>query len=96
MCSSIIRLFIVLGIAMAVCEAGDVLCRQREPIHSCESRSCRVISDAVTSEHYPCDCFEVEMLFGKMQKWYKIELPNGKHGYVTDDHCHSNGNVLQC
>ncbi|CAF0904030.1 unnamed protein product [Adineta steineri] len=93
---AIIRSSIVLSIALTVCEAREVICLRRVPIYSCESRSCRVISDAVTSEHYPCDCFEVEMLFGKMQKWYKIELPNGKHGYVTDDHCHSNGNVLQC
>ncbi|CAF0775219.1 unnamed protein product [Adineta steineri] len=96
MCSTIIRLFIILGIALAVCEAGHVLCLRRQPIHSCESMSCPVISDAVTLKHYPCECFEVEIVLGKKKKWYQIELPDGQQGYVTDDHCSSNGNVPQC
>ncbi|CAF1281631.1 unnamed protein product [Adineta steineri] len=91
---AIIRLVIILGIALAVCEAGHVLCLQRQPILTCESMSCPVISDAITSKHYPCDCFEIEIVSGKKRKWYKIELPNGNHGYVTDTNC--SGNVPQC
>ncbi|CAF0924833.1 unnamed protein product [Adineta steineri] len=94
MCLAIIRLFIILGIALAVREAADVLCLQKQPIHSCASMSCRVISSAVTSEHYPCDCFETEKVLGKKRKWYKIELPDAKHGYVTDDNC--SGKVPPC
>ncbi|CAF4210309.1 unnamed protein product [Adineta steineri] len=91
-----IRLFIVLSIAIAICEASYVLCHQRQPIHTCESMSCPVISDAVTHKRYPCDCFEIEIVSGKKQKWYRIELPNGHHGYVTNDNCASNGNVPRC
>ncbi|CAF1216483.1 unnamed protein product [Adineta steineri] len=94
MCSTIIRLLIVLGIALAVYEAADVMCRQRVPIYSCASMGCRVVGDAVTSDHYPCDCFKIENVLGKNQKWFKIELPDGKHGYVTDHHC--SGKVPHC
>ncbi|CAF0955107.1 unnamed protein product [Adineta steineri] len=88
--SAIIRLFIVLGVTLAVCEAGEVLCLQRVPIYSCASMSCPVISDAVTDEHYSCDCFEIKKVSGKKKTWFKIELSNGNHGYVTDDHCSAN------
>ncbi|CAF4081076.1 unnamed protein product, partial [Adineta steineri] len=87
MCSTIIRLFIILGIALAICEASDVLCLQRVPIHTCASLSCHYVGWAVTNEHYPCECFETEKVLGKKKKWYRIELPDRKHGYVTDDHC---------
>ncbi|CAF0942855.1 unnamed protein product [Adineta steineri] len=96
MCSTIIRLFIVLGIVLAVCEASYVLCLRRQPIHSCASMSCPVISSAVTHDHYPCDCFKIENVLGKKKTWYKIELPNEKHGYVTDDHCSNNGDISRC
>ncbi|CAF1006580.1 unnamed protein product [Adineta steineri] len=95
MCLAIIRLFIILGIALAICEAGDVMCLQRVPIHTCASMSCSYVGYAVTSEHYPCDCFKIENVLGKKKTWYKIELANG-HGYVTDDHCSNNGDVLRC
>ncbi|CAF1552061.1 unnamed protein product, partial [Adineta steineri] len=87
MCSTIIRLFILLGIALAVCEATYVRCSQRVPIYSCASMSCSVAGGAVTDERYPCDCSKIEKLSGKKKTWFKIELPNGKHGYVTDAHC---------
>ncbi|CAF0904202.1 unnamed protein product [Adineta steineri] len=91
-----IRLFIILGIALAVCEAGYVICRQRVPIFTCAKMSCPDVGWAITSEHYPSDCFKTENVLGKKQKWYKIELPNGNHGYVTNDHCSGNGNIQQC
>ncbi|CAF0845281.1 unnamed protein product [Adineta steineri] len=91
---AIIRLSIILGIALAVCEASYVLCLQRVPIHSCASMRCAVIGDAASSEHHPCDCFKIENVSGKKKKWYKIELPHGNHGFVTNDHC--SGNVPQC
>ncbi|CAF0924850.1 unnamed protein product [Adineta steineri] len=94
MCLAIIRLFIILGIALAICEASYVLCLQRVPIHSCASSGCPVVGNAITSKRYPCDCFKIEKVLGKNQKWYKIELPDGKHGYVTNDHC--SGSVPQC
>ncbi|CAF0904199.1 unnamed protein product [Adineta steineri] len=94
MCSTIIRLFIILGIALAICEASDVLCLQRVPIHTCASLSCHYVGWAVTNEHYPCECFETEKVLGKKKKWYRIELPDRKHGYVTDDHC--SGKVPPC
>ncbi|CAF3944340.1 unnamed protein product, partial [Adineta steineri] len=87
MYSAIIRLFIVLGIALAICEATYVQCLQRVPIYSCASASCSYIDHAITSDHYPCDCFEIEKVSGKKKTWFKIELSNGRHGYVTDDHC---------
>ncbi|CAF0904428.1 unnamed protein product [Adineta steineri] len=91
---AIIRLSTVFCIALAVSEAADVMCLQRVPIHSCASVSCRVAGNAITSDHYPCDCFETEIVLGKKQKWYKIELPNGHHGYVADAHC--SGKVPHC
>ncbi|CAF0843683.1 unnamed protein product [Adineta steineri] len=94
MCSTIIRLFILLGIALAVCEATYVRCSQRVPIYSCASMSCSVAGGAVTDERYPCDCSKIEKLSGKKKTWFKIELPNGKHGYVTDAHC--SGDVPPC
>ncbi|CAF1014366.1 unnamed protein product [Adineta steineri] len=96
MVSNIIRLFIILGIALAVCEASYVLCLRRVRIHTCESMRCPDVGWAVTSDHYPCDCFEIEILSGKKKTWYKIELPNGNHGYVTDDHCSNNGDISRC
>ncbi|CAF0775237.1 unnamed protein product [Adineta steineri] len=83
-------------IVLAVCEASYVLCLRRQPIHSCASMSCPVISSAVTHDHYPCDCFKIENVLGKKKTWYKIELPNEKHGYVTDDHCSNNGDISRC
>ncbi|CAF1014404.1 unnamed protein product [Adineta steineri] len=94
MCSTIIRLSIIFCIAVAVCEAADVMCLQRVPIRSCASVECPVAGNAVTSKHYPCDCFETEIVSGEKKKWYKIELPNGHHGYVTDAHC--SGRVPHC
>ncbi|CAF0904182.1 unnamed protein product [Adineta steineri] len=94
MCSTIIRLFIVLGIVLAVCEASYVQCLQRVPVYSCASMSCSVVGNAVTDEHYPCDCFKIEKVLGGKKTWFKIELPNGKHGYVTDNHC--SGDVPHC
>ncbi|CAF0904447.1 unnamed protein product [Adineta steineri] len=94
MCSTIIRLLIVLGIALAVCEATYVQCSRRVPIFTCAKMSCPDAGWAVTSQHYPCVCFEIKKVSGKTKTWFKIELPNGKHGYVTDDHC--SGDVPQC
>ncbi|CAF4210326.1 unnamed protein product [Adineta steineri] len=90
---AIIRLSIILGIALAVCEAGEVICLQRVPIFTCAKMSCPDVGWAVTHKRYSCDCFKIEKVLGKNRKWYKIELPNG-HGYVTNDHC--SGNVPAC
>ncbi|CAF1216500.1 unnamed protein product [Adineta steineri] len=89
-----IRLFIILGIALAVSEASYVLCLQRVPIFTCAKMSCPDVGWAITSKRYPSNCFEIEILSGRKQKWYKIELPNRNHGYVTDHHC--SGKVPQC
>ncbi|CAF4129192.1 unnamed protein product [Adineta steineri] len=91
---AIIRLSIVFCIALAVCEATYVRCSRRVPIYSCAKMSCSVVGDAVTDEHYPCDCFEIKKVSGIKQTWFKIELRNGKHGYVTDHHC--SGAVPHC
>ncbi|CAF0903878.1 unnamed protein product [Adineta steineri] len=91
---AIIRLSIIFCITLAVCEATYVRCRQRVPIYSCASMSCSVAGDAVADDHYPCDCFKIEKVLGRRQTWFKIELPNGHHGYVTDDHC--SGDVPHC
>ncbi|CAF3602035.1 unnamed protein product, partial [Adineta steineri] len=68
MFSAIIRLSIILGIALAVCEAGDILCLRRVPIFTCASMSCPDVGWAVTSKRYPCDCFKIEKVSGKNQK----------------------------
>ncbi|CAF3962497.1 unnamed protein product [Adineta steineri] len=91
---TIIRLFIILGIALAICEAGEVLCRQRTPIHTCASMGCPTDGSAITSKNYPCDCFKTENVLGKKKIWYKIKLSSGNHGYVADTHC--SGDVPHC
>ncbi|CAF4065315.1 unnamed protein product, partial [Adineta steineri] len=78
---AIIRLFIILGIALAVCEASYVQCLQRVPVYSCASMSCSVVGNAVTDEHYPCDCFKIEKVLGRKKTWFKIELPNDPFGF---------------
>ncbi|UJR07367.1 hypothetical protein I4U23_011653 [Adineta vaga] len=75
------------SLALALCEAGPLICLQRVPIFTCPSKRCITPEYAVTSKRYPCDCFETERIAGySLSQIVKYCLrPDNENNYTMID-----------
>jgi hypothetical protein len=79
-------------------KAGTVSCEFWSRVHQCAAENCAQAGSVHPGRDYPCDCFVIGQpntdLHSKSPKWYRLNLPNGKYGYVNSFYCA--GPVLRC
>jgi len=79
-------------------KAGTVSCQHPGRVYQCPADTCAQVSYVHNGRDYPCDCYVIGQPssdpFSKSPKWYQLNLPNGKHGYVNSFFC--GGPVPRC
>jgi hypothetical protein len=72
-------------------KAGTVSCQHPGRVYQCPAENCTQVGSVHRGRDYPCDCYVIGQPssdpFSKNPKWYRLNLPTGKHGYVNGFFC---------
>ncbi|CAF3346677.1 unnamed protein product [Rotaria socialis] len=85
---------LLLLIISATCQAGTVTCYQSAVFLKCPLKACAAIGNVRNDASYPSDCFVIGKDPGLNSKYYRINLPAGRYGYVLSKYC--SGDVNMC
>ncbi|CAF2088083.1 unnamed protein product [Rotaria magnacalcarata] len=92
--SIFVQSLLLLLIISATCQAGTVACYQSAILLKCPLKACAAIGNVRNDEVYPSDCFVIGKDPGLNSKYFRINLPAGRYGYVLSKYC--SGNVDMC
>jgi len=79
-------------------KAGTVSCQHTGRVNQCAAENCAQVGSVHSGRDYPCDCYVIGQPntdpHSRSPKWYRLNLPTGKHGYVNSFYC--GGAVPRC